>query len=142
DPEGRGGGKRVELGGRPIIKKKKEHARSYVMGVGMRHRPGRRADRRSRRALTPRTVFPRPGDELPASTPMRFFFFQAEDGIRDHCVTGVQTCALPISSRRDRKSTRLNSSHTVISYAVFCLDRKSTCLNSSHTVISYAVFCL
>src|SRR5438132_12676720 len=27
------------------------------------------------------------------------FFFQAEDGIRDHCVTGVQTCALPISTR-------------------------------------------
>src|SRR5438034_8824626 len=27
-----------------------------------------------------------------------FFFFQAEDGIRDHCVTGVQTCALPIWS--------------------------------------------
>src|SRR5438132_5133106 len=27
-----------------------------------------------------------------------FFFFQAEDGIRDHCVTGVQTCALPICS--------------------------------------------
>src|SRR5438132_8768653 len=26
------------------------------------------------------------------------FFFQAEDGIRDHCVTGVQTCALPISA--------------------------------------------
>src|SRR5947207_10394731 len=25
-----------------------------------------------------------------------FFFFQAEAGIRDHCVTGVQTCALPI----------------------------------------------
>src|SRR5258708_30240045 len=28
-----------------------------------------------------------------------FFFFQAEDGIRDDLVTGVQTCALPISSR-------------------------------------------
>src|SRR5215204_4524334 len=28
-----------------------------------------------------------------------FFFFQAEDGIRDHCVTGVQTCALPISGQ-------------------------------------------
>src|SRR5690554_7685230 len=27
-----------------------------------------------------------------------FFFFQAEDGIRDADVTGVQTCALPISS--------------------------------------------
>src|SRR2546425_11457855 len=28
---------------------------------------------------------------------MLFFFFQAEDGIRDKLVTGVQTCALPIS---------------------------------------------
>src|SRR5206468_9187390 len=28
------------------------------------------------------------------------FFFQAEDGIRDLIVTGVQTCALPICSRR------------------------------------------
>src|SRR3989475_1389483 len=35
-----------------------------------------------------------------------FFFFQAEDGIRDLTVTGVQTCALPIS------------------YAVFCLKKK------------------
>src|SRR2546430_4503343 len=30
-----------------------------------------------------------------------FFFFQAEDGIRDLTVTGVQTCALPIYSARD-----------------------------------------
>src|SRR2546425_5550548 len=29
-----------------------------------------------------------------------FFFFQAEDGIRDKLVTGVQTCALPIYLRR------------------------------------------
>src|SRR5256884_4632175 len=29
-----------------------------------------------------------------------FFFFQAEDGIRDVAVTGVQTCALPISANR------------------------------------------
>src|SRR5258708_28541161 len=28
-----------------------------------------------------------------------YFFFQAEDGIRDDLVTGVQTCALPISRR-------------------------------------------
>src|SRR5258706_4298548 len=33
-----------------------------------------------------------------------FFFFQAEDGIRDWSVTGVQTCALPISSRRQHTS--------------------------------------
>src|SRR5256886_8753800 len=31
-----------------------------------------------------------------------FFFFQAEDGIRDLTVTGVQTCALPISAARKR----------------------------------------
>src|SRR2546430_5283058 len=100
-----------------------------------------------------------------------FFFFQAEDGIRDLTVTGVQTCALPILCNtvayanmclnvrfwpdadvqnyskfiylnqqpflppvqfspldvapvQDRKSTRLNSSHSQISYAVFCLKKK------------------
>src|SRR5258707_4694910 len=42
-----------------------------------------------------------------------FFFFQAEDGIRDIGVTGVQTCALPISARtgktraRERRRKRL-----------------------------------
>src|SRR2546430_13265197 len=82
-----------------------------------------------------------------------FFFFQAEDGIRDLTVTGVQTCALPIfvsaadnvpivamlflvpfftwlgikqAKAKDRKSTRLNSSHSQISYAVFCLKKKTT----------------
>src|SRR5206468_9111120 len=34
-----------------------------------------------------------------------FFFFQAEDGIRDLIVTGVQTCALPICEVR-RRGTR------------------------------------
>src|SRR2546427_6616252 len=32
-----------------------------------------------------------------------FFFFQAEDGIRDLTVTGVQTCALPISGERGKR---------------------------------------
>src|SRR2546426_2659886 len=103
------------------------------------------------------------------------FFFQAEDGIRDYKVTGVQTCALPISARpagsaaaldalldrlephrrrphraargvsrstppepgcgagpADRKSTRLNSSHLVISYAVFCLKKKNKYMSHHH----------
>src|SRR5438876_10439805 len=34
------------------------------------------------------------------AAPNWFFFFQAEDGIRDGRVTGVQTCALPIFIRR------------------------------------------
>src|SRR5205823_12157763 len=52
-----------------------------------------------------------------------FFFFQAEDGIRDKLVTGVQTCALPISVQqygdgerrdqldRDREGHELHRRH-------------------------------
>src|SRR3712207_8005994 len=36
-----------------------------------------------------------------------FFFFQAEDGIRDIGVTGVQTCALPISEEKRRPEAEL-----------------------------------
>ena len=38
-----------------------------------------------------------PNGELVSMVFLFFFFFQAEDGIRDIGVTGVQTCALPIS---------------------------------------------
>src|SRR2546430_3450045 len=37
-----------------------------------------------------------PGLALRIASCLFFFFFQAEDGIRDLTVTGVQTCALPI----------------------------------------------
>src|SRR5438034_200182 len=50
------------------------------------------------------------------------------------CLIGALACALlalafvltTLLEQRDRKSTRLNSSHTVISYAVFCLKKKKT----------------
>src|SRR5687768_17837155 len=89
---------------------------------------------------------------------MFFFFFQAEDGIRDVAVTGVQTCALPIlftTQRRDavtsvltrvdlaprpHVTSRKNAQHA--REHSFASDRKSTRLNSSHGYISYAVFCL
>src|SRR5690625_6151350 len=114
------------------------------------------------------------------------FFFQAEDGIRDGHVTGVQTCALPISMigllgggasemagaaatptvgldptdtglgsanaravyrdllrfgprSRSELTTRLGLSAPTVTRTT---DRKSTRLNSSHVAISYAVFCL
>src|SRR3989454_6637744 len=103
-----------------------------------------------------------------------FFFFQAEDGIRDYKVTGVQTCALPISAPVE-PDPRLGEEHRAARrqldqrgddehhgqreddphdrrgdveaapaapLAVDGSDRKSTRLNSSHLVISYAVFCL
>src|SRR3712207_7819680 len=37
---------------------------------------------------------------------------------------------------RDRKSTRLNSSHANISYAVFCLKKKTTCSTDAHWTAS------
>src|SRR2546427_5537778 len=103
---------------------------------------------------------------------MFFFFFQAEDGIRDLTVTGVQTCALPISGALGSNFTlqvtqlTLNGTPVTLTNALRIsatqngvrptsaavdfttpggqevLDRKSTRLNSSHSQISYAVFCL
>src|SRR5258708_20517637 len=40
----------------------------------------------------------------------------------------------------DRKSTRLNSSHQIISYAVFCLKKKRKRLNSIHKFTPYSSF--
>src|SRR2546430_11057411 len=131
------------------------------------------------------------------------FFFQAEDGIRDLTVTGVQTCALPIyffifvfclkaisgefhtgvksvaegifltlafrplgalvfgwlAEKHGRRPILMlnvasysamqlatafapNLATLLALRALFGLDRKSTRLNSSHSQISYAVFCL
>src|SRR5205807_8423357 len=38
----------------------------------------------------------------------------------------LRKCSIDLGPIRDRKSTRLNSSHLVISYAVFCLKKKTT----------------
>src|SRR3989440_8500327 len=42
--------------------------------------------------------------DVPLYSDCIFFFFQAEDGIRDLIVTGVQTCALPISHQAARSA--------------------------------------
>src|SRR3989337_2153526 len=86
------------------------------------------------------------GPAVAISSPTVFFFF-----FNDTATTEIYTLslhdALPISSGRrictsgrssrtcfmataiDRKSTRLNSSHGSISYAVFCLQQKKTLMN-------------
>src|SRR5699024_11877392 len=48
-----------------------------------------------------------------------FFFFQAEDGIRDRNVTGVQTCALPISMLDSPRSSSPISSTSALSRGVW-----------------------
>src|SRR5699024_11620826 len=42
-----------------------------------------------------------------------YLFFQAEDGIRDRNVTGVQTCALPISKRGEREVSKEITESTI-----------------------------
>src|SRR5689334_6030835 len=49
---------------------------------------------------------------MPLKKKVILFFFQAEDGIRDGTVTGVQTCALPISPIGSRES-RGRCGHTI-----------------------------
>src|SRR5699024_9185633 len=46
-----------------------------------------------------------------------YFFFQAEDGIRDRNVTGVQTCALPILATIDRSTWKLPAVFSVMAEA-------------------------
>src|SRR5882672_4261585 len=60
-----------------------------------------------------------------------FFFFQAEDGIRDHCVTGVQTCALPISPMK-----RLSGFLKAIPAPRHLFSRKTTLQESLHAMRS------
>src|SRR5437588_7712877 len=62
-------------------------------------------------------------DALPIYTPSRltFSFFWSNATKRRSISASFSSASL---AHRDRKSTRLNSSHTVISYAVFCLKKK------------------
>src|SRR3712207_7538572 len=50
---------------------------------------------------------------------------------------GGQTRIVAVAASQDRKSTRLNSSHANISYAVFCLKKK----NYSTATIRFTLFC-
>src|SRR5690349_2216339 len=54
----------------------------------------------------------------PAAFAPTSFFFQAEDGIRDLYVTGVQTCALPIYA--DIAVEQVNQIHGLVVVFVFC----------------------
>src|SRR6266545_6775628 len=56
------------------------------------------------------------------------FFFQAEDGIRDKLVTGVQTCALPIS---DEEATAPAATTPLMK-----LRREADCRTSSDIILS------
>src|SRR2546430_8336787 len=46
-------------------------------------------------------------------------------------------CAFQARGREDRKSTRLNSSHSQISYAVFCLKKKKNKITETHLLCQH-----
>src|SRR5256885_13679213 len=56
------------------------------------------------------------------SASVRVFFFQAEDGIRDYKVTGVQTCALPISMKTSPTTRRRGTSPQFAVHEFPCAD--------------------
>src|SRR5205814_4082294 len=71
---------------------------------------------------------------FPYTTLFRSVFSRREDmaGSALMILAISETCA----SRRDRKSTRLNSSHLGTSYAVFCLKKKKSWVLDAATVIA------
>src|SRR3989339_346431 len=95
-------------------------------------------------------VFFQPSLPTPNEPPLNlfgtiFFFFQAEDGIRDWSVTGVQTCALPIQAEdciRDWSVTGVQTCALpiMIRHTRLVSDWSSD-VCSSDLPISYAVFC-
>src|SRR2546430_10312544 len=64
-----------------------------------------------------------------------FFFFQAEDGIRDLTVTGVQTCALPISSPAAQSAEATQAPETMVLKAAHLFDSTGTALKDGAIVV-------
>src|SRR5689334_24351981 len=63
---------------------------------------------------------------------------EVHDAVRLHAIVFLQEhFGGDSANRRDRKSTRLNSSHSSISYAVFCLKKKKK--KNAHTISQYTI---
>src|SRR5256885_12556135 len=80
--------------------------------------------------IVPRSLFVPPG--IPEFLSRERSAEAGEHVIQGRAWSGLAPIAR-VPGSRDRKSTRLNSSHLVISYAVFCLKKKKTKLPSTHT---------
>src|SRR2546422_6996134 len=62
-----------------------------------------------------------------------FLLLLTQAGIRTEAMTVSYNFSLHSNVQLDRKSTRLNSSHGYISYAVFCLKKKKKKIDVQHT---------
>src|SRR5690625_6949913 len=84
----------------------------------------------------------RPRSVAPCLSKFSFggFFFQAEDGIRDGHVTGVQTCALPISLG-GWLGDKMNS-HIILMYVFGGITLSAILLSFAPSITWYSVGCL
>src|SRR5688500_20393642 len=67
------------------------------------------------------------------------FFFQAEDGIRDYKVTGVRTCALPISVALSAGVQRMVRSDVGAAGVMFTMDTESGFADAVFITSSYGL---
>src|SRR2546425_5199194 len=72
--------------------------------------------------------------------PRSFFFFQAEDGIRDKLVTGVQTCALPICRLAQHRADLVLEEHELTEDEIRTVLRKATIAGHIVPVLCGAAF--
>src|SRR5258708_24109415 len=68
------------------------------------------------------------------------FFFQAEDGIRDDLVTGVQTCALPISRLLgSRELAALDPSNRALQERIWAIEDEKAAQSAAYDMFRRAV---
>src|SRR2546426_7105247 len=103
----------------------------------MEHRRRLRAGERSRKCSAQRSAPQTRTRRISADTSRSTASWAMSAGAS---VGSTARVLVPVGSRRDRKSTRLNSSHLVISYAVFCLKKKKN-LEHTHGVDLRLQFC-
>src|SRR3989475_3304272 len=69
------------------------------------------------------------GSSCTSTAPVASYHSRTRHGRQHTWQSSTYSCARPPPGSGDRKSTRLNSSHSQISYAVFCLKKKNnSCL--------------
>src|SRR2546430_11811496 len=79
---------------------------------------------------------------FPYTTLFRSFLTDTRGtGILNHTFKEYGEYAGLMKGRKDRKSTRLNSSHSQISYAVFCLKKKKTAGNCIDSLLYARLLC-
>src|SRR5713226_4226010 len=99
--------------------------------VGLTRGASSRASRRNRRTSATSASSRGGGKSEKSAAPCRSAAWTQISRVRSHGSAAAVTCR-PCAVTTDRKSTRLNSSHPSISYAVFCLKKKKKNKNKKY----------